>query len=250
MEELKRDFTIVIVTHNMQQAARVSDRTAFFTAEVDDDGRARRPARRVRRHREDLHRPERPPHRGLHHRAVRLSPLSPQRREQAARAGAGARRGARAARRSGRRVERDRLARRARRAAATACIVVDADGARGVPQPGGRALPRRRGTPTRSPRSAIDRAARRAPGRRARRERELQLFGPPAGRAAAPARSRSIGDERALGAAVVRPRRLGDPSGRERAPRLRREREPRAEDADRRARGAGRDAGRRRPTRP
>ncbi len=33
MEELKRDYTIVIVTHNMQQAARVSDRTAFFTAE-------------------------------------------------------------------------------------------------------------------------------------------------------------------------------------------------------------------------
>ncbi|HEV8267322.1 MAG TPA: phosphate ABC transporter ATP-binding protein, partial [Thermoanaerobaculia bacterium] len=28
--ELKRDLTIVIVTHNMQQAARVSDRTAFF----------------------------------------------------------------------------------------------------------------------------------------------------------------------------------------------------------------------------
>jgi phosphate transport system ATP-binding protein len=33
MEELKRDYTIVIVTHNMQQAARVSDRTAFFNAE-------------------------------------------------------------------------------------------------------------------------------------------------------------------------------------------------------------------------
>jgi phosphate transport system ATP-binding protein len=30
MEELKRDYTIVIVTHNMQQATRVSDRTAFF----------------------------------------------------------------------------------------------------------------------------------------------------------------------------------------------------------------------------
>ena len=30
IHELKRDFTIVIVTHNMQQAARVSDRTAFF----------------------------------------------------------------------------------------------------------------------------------------------------------------------------------------------------------------------------
>jgi phosphate transport system ATP-binding protein len=32
MEELERDYTIVIVTHNMQQAARVSDRTAFFNA--------------------------------------------------------------------------------------------------------------------------------------------------------------------------------------------------------------------------
>ncbi len=39
MEELKEEFTIVIVTHNMQQAARTSDRTAFFTAEVDDEGR-------------------------------------------------------------------------------------------------------------------------------------------------------------------------------------------------------------------
>jgi phosphate transport system ATP-binding protein len=35
MRELKRTYTIVIVTHNMQQAARVSDRTAFYTAEVD-----------------------------------------------------------------------------------------------------------------------------------------------------------------------------------------------------------------------
>jgi phosphate transport system ATP-binding protein len=38
MNELARDFTIIIVTHNMQQAARVSDRTAFFTADVDDKG--------------------------------------------------------------------------------------------------------------------------------------------------------------------------------------------------------------------
>ncbi len=30
VEELKRDFTIVMVTHNMQQAARISDRTAFM----------------------------------------------------------------------------------------------------------------------------------------------------------------------------------------------------------------------------
>ena len=33
MEELRKDFTIIIVTHNMQQAARVADRTAFFTAQ-------------------------------------------------------------------------------------------------------------------------------------------------------------------------------------------------------------------------
>jgi phosphate transport system ATP-binding protein len=36
MQALKRDYTIVIVTHNMQQAARVSDMTAFLTAEVDE----------------------------------------------------------------------------------------------------------------------------------------------------------------------------------------------------------------------
>jgi phosphate transport system ATP-binding protein len=38
MQELARDYTIIIVTHNMQQAARVSDRTAFFTADVDVQG--------------------------------------------------------------------------------------------------------------------------------------------------------------------------------------------------------------------
>ena len=36
MQELKADYTIVIVTHNMQQAARISDMTAFFTAEVNE----------------------------------------------------------------------------------------------------------------------------------------------------------------------------------------------------------------------
>jgi phosphate transport system ATP-binding protein len=35
MQELKSEYTILIVTHNMQQAARVSDRTAFFTTEVN-----------------------------------------------------------------------------------------------------------------------------------------------------------------------------------------------------------------------
>jgi phosphate transport system ATP-binding protein len=39
MQELKPKYTIVIVTHNMQQAARASDRTAFFTSDVDDAGR-------------------------------------------------------------------------------------------------------------------------------------------------------------------------------------------------------------------
>jgi phosphate transport system ATP-binding protein len=38
MLELKADYSIVIVTHNMQQAARVSDRTAFFSVELQDDG--------------------------------------------------------------------------------------------------------------------------------------------------------------------------------------------------------------------
>jgi phosphate transport system ATP-binding protein len=38
MRELVSDYTIVIVTHNMQQAARVSDRTAFFTVEVGEEG--------------------------------------------------------------------------------------------------------------------------------------------------------------------------------------------------------------------
>jgi phosphate transport system ATP-binding protein len=38
MQELTSDYTIVIVTHNMQQAARVSDRTAFFTVDVHEDG--------------------------------------------------------------------------------------------------------------------------------------------------------------------------------------------------------------------
>jgi phosphate transport system ATP-binding protein len=37
MQEIKTQYTIVIVTHNMQQAARVSDRTAFFTTEVSPD---------------------------------------------------------------------------------------------------------------------------------------------------------------------------------------------------------------------
>jgi phosphate transport system ATP-binding protein len=38
MHELKRDYTIIVVTHNMQQAARVADMTAFFTVNRGEEG--------------------------------------------------------------------------------------------------------------------------------------------------------------------------------------------------------------------
>jgi phosphate transport system ATP-binding protein len=41
MLELKQDYTIIIVTHNMQQAARVADMTAFFSVEVSEGGKDR-----------------------------------------------------------------------------------------------------------------------------------------------------------------------------------------------------------------
>ena len=69
MMELKADYSIVIVTHNMQQAARVSDMTAFFTVELDAGERHRTGrTRRVREDRQDLHQPRRQAHRGLRHR--------------------------------------------------------------------------------------------------------------------------------------------------------------------------------------
>jgi phosphate transport system ATP-binding protein len=42
MFQLKQDYTIIIVTHNMQQAARVSDRTAFFSVNVNEGRRTGR----------------------------------------------------------------------------------------------------------------------------------------------------------------------------------------------------------------
>ena len=39
MVDLKQEYTIAIVTHNMQQASRVSDYTAFMLAEADRVGR-------------------------------------------------------------------------------------------------------------------------------------------------------------------------------------------------------------------
>ncbi len=59
---MKKDFTIVIVTHNMQQAARVSDQTAFFNLEATGN----RAAHRDRRHREDLLQSHPEGDRGLH----------------------------------------------------------------------------------------------------------------------------------------------------------------------------------------
>jgi phosphate transport system ATP-binding protein len=41
MHDLKRNYTIVIVTHNMQQAARIADMTAFFSVEISDEGKNR-----------------------------------------------------------------------------------------------------------------------------------------------------------------------------------------------------------------
>jgi phosphate transport system ATP-binding protein len=38
MLDLKRDYSIIIVTHNMQQAARVSDKTAFFNVKLSEEG--------------------------------------------------------------------------------------------------------------------------------------------------------------------------------------------------------------------
>ena len=50
MLELKEQYSIVIVTHNMQQAARVSDMTAFLIVKLDDDEKHRQgTSGRVRR---------------------------------------------------------------------------------------------------------------------------------------------------------------------------------------------------------
>ena len=75
MHELKRDYTLVIVTHNMQQAARVAEMTAFFSLDVEGRRLAPRHPRRVRLDREDLHAARRRAHRGLRHGTLRMSAL-------------------------------------------------------------------------------------------------------------------------------------------------------------------------------
>ena len=73
MQELVADYTIVIVTHNMQQAARVSDRTAFFTVEVHDDGSRTGTIVEFDRTETIFTEPERPADRGLRDGAVRMT---------------------------------------------------------------------------------------------------------------------------------------------------------------------------------
>ena len=70
IQELKQQYTIVIVTHNMQQAARVSERTAFFNLAGDRQARS---ADRDGQHREDLLEPDRQADRGLHLGPFRLT---------------------------------------------------------------------------------------------------------------------------------------------------------------------------------
>ena len=97
IDELKQRYTIVIVTHNMQQAARVADTTAFM---LDGELVEHAPDR------EDLHQPRRLPHRGVRHREVRVRRAMPTTRQHF-------QRGARAAR--GRGARRPRHRRRAAR---------------------------------------------------------------------------------------------------------------------------------------
>ena len=64
IDELKQDFTIAIVTHNMQQAARCADQVAFFyLGELVEVGAAATM----------FTAPQRETHAGIHHRPVRLS---------------------------------------------------------------------------------------------------------------------------------------------------------------------------------
>ena len=71
MHELKHDYTIVVVTHNMQQAARVADMTAFFSVTRGEEGESTVSSSSTTR-RQDLHAAERQADRGLRHRAIRL----------------------------------------------------------------------------------------------------------------------------------------------------------------------------------
>ena len=72
--ELKEQYTVVIVTHNMQQAARVSDQTAFFNLAAQG-----KPGRLIEIGTTEkiFSNPDQHGHRGLHHRPLRLIALTP-----------------------------------------------------------------------------------------------------------------------------------------------------------------------------
>ena len=72
MHELKREYTLVIVTHNMQQAARVAEMTAFFSLDVKDDGSRNGILVEYDSTEKIFTQPVRRAHRGLRHRTVRL----------------------------------------------------------------------------------------------------------------------------------------------------------------------------------
>ena len=73
MHELKRDYTIVIVTHNMQQAARVADRTAFFSISDGEDGVRTASSSSTTRPKKIFTLAGRQAHRGLRHWPLRLA---------------------------------------------------------------------------------------------------------------------------------------------------------------------------------
>ena len=73
MQELVADYTIVIVTHNMQQAARVSRPHRVLHGRGPRRRQPDRHDRRVRPHRDDLHQPGRSADRGLRDGEVRMS---------------------------------------------------------------------------------------------------------------------------------------------------------------------------------
>ena len=70
---LKNDYTIVIVTHNMQQAARVADMTAFFSVDVDESGARCGVLVEHRAHGAAVHPPIRRAHGSVRHGPVRVA---------------------------------------------------------------------------------------------------------------------------------------------------------------------------------
>jgi phosphate transport system ATP-binding protein len=73
MLDLKEEYSIIIVTHNMQQAARVSDHTAFFNVKSQAEGDRTGYLVEFSETQELFTLAEREAHRGLHHRQIRMT---------------------------------------------------------------------------------------------------------------------------------------------------------------------------------